>query len=197
MKLVIATRNEDKLIEIKEIFEGSSFELSSLNEFPQAPEVEETGDTLLENALLKAESAAKATGLPALADDTGLFVEALDGEPGVWSSRYAGENVSYEENRELLLKNLNNVPEAERTAKFVTVAVFVDEIGHFKAEGEVEGLITSEPRGTNGFGYDPLFQSIYSEKTFGELTRSEKRAFSHRGKAFEEILRILDTKFLK
>ena len=83
MKLVIATRNEDKLIEIKEIFEGSSFELSSLSEFPQAPEVEETGDTLLENALLKAESAAKATGLPALADDTGLFVEALDGEPGV------------------------------------------------------------------------------------------------------------------
>ena len=158
MKLVIATRNEDKIREIREIFEGSGFELSSLSEFPQAPEVEETGETLLENALLKAESAANATGLPAIADDTGLFVDALNGEPGVRSSRYAGENVSYEENRKMLLKNLDNVPEAERTARFETIAVLVDEREHFTAKGEVEGLITSEQRGSNGFGYDPIFQ---------------------------------------
>ncbi|MCH7955372.1 MAG: non-canonical purine NTP pyrophosphatase, partial [Candidatus Marinimicrobia bacterium] len=135
MKLVIATRNEDKIREIREIFEGSGFELSSLSEFPQAPEVEETGETLLENALLKAESAANATGLPAIADDTGLFVDALNGEPGVRSSRYAGENVSYEENRKMLLKNLDNVPEAERTARFETIAVLVDERAPFTAKG--------------------------------------------------------------
>ena len=196
MKLVIATRNEDKLIEIREIFEGNSFELISLSEFPQAPEVEETGNTLLENALLKAESAAKTTGLPAIADDTGLFVDALNGEPGVLSSRYAGENVSYEENRKLLLKNLDKVSGAGRRARFETIAVLVDESGHIIAKGEVEGLITNEQRGTNGFGYDPIFQSVYSEKTFGELTREEKKAFSHRGKAFRELLRILNTKYL-
>ncbi|MCH7819212.1 MAG: RdgB/HAM1 family non-canonical purine NTP pyrophosphatase [Candidatus Marinimicrobia bacterium] len=195
MKLVIATRNEDKIREIREIFEGSGFELSSLSEFPQAPEVEETGETLLENALLKAESAANATGLPAIADDTGLFVDALNGEPGVRSSRYAGENVSYEENRKMLLKNLDNVPEAERTARFETIAVLVDEREHFTAKGEVEGLITSEQRGSNGFGYDPIFQSANSEKTFGELTREEKRTISHRGIAFQELLRILNAKY--
>ena len=195
MKLVIATRNEDKIIEIKEIFEGNSFELISLSEFLQAPEVEETGKTLLENALLKAESAAKTTGLPAIADDTGLFVDALNGEPGVRSSRYAGENASYEENRKLLLKNLDNVPKADRRARFETIAVLVDARGHIIAKGEVEGLITNEQRGTNGFGYDPIFQSVYSEKTFGELTRKEKKAFSHRGKAFQELLRILNTRY--
>lgn len=195
MKLVIATRNKDKIIEIKEIFEGNSFELISLSEFPQAPEVEETGETLLENALLKAESAAKTTGLPAIADDTGLFVDALNGEPGVRSSRYAGENVSYQENRNLLLKNLDNAHGADRRARFETIAVFVDESGHITAKGEVEGLITNEQRGNNGFGYDPIFQSVYSEKTFGELTRKEKKAFSHRGKAFQKLLRIMNTKY--
>jgi len=195
MRIVIATRNEDKLIEIRDIFEGSGFELISLSEFPNAPEVEETGETLTENAILKAESAALATGLPAMADDTGLMVDALNGEPGVRSSRYAGENVSYEENRKLLLKNLNYVPEAERTAKFVSIAVLANESGHITAKGEVEGLITNEQRGTNGFGYDSIFQSKYSEKTFGELTREEKRAFSHRGIAFQEILRILSTMY--
>ena len=195
MKLVIATRNEDKIIEIKEIFEGNSFELISLSEFHQAPEVEETGKTLLENALLKAESAAKTTGLPAIADDTGLFVDALNGEPGVRSSRYAGENASYEENRKLLLKNLDNVPKADRRARFETIAVLADARGHIIAKGEVEGLITNEQRGTNGFGCDPIFQSVYSEKTFGELTRKEKKAFSHRGKAFQELLRILSTRY--
>ena len=195
MKLVIATRNKDKIIEIKEIFEGNSFELISLSEFPQAPEVEETGKNLLENALLKAESAAKTTGLPAIADDTGLFVDALNGEPGVRSSRYAGENVSYEENRKLLLKNLDNAHGADRRARFETIAVLVDESGHITAKGEVEGLITNEERGNNGFGYDPIFQSVYSEKTFGELTRTEKKAFSHRGKAFQELLRIMNTKY--
>lgn len=196
MKLVIATRNVDKIIEIREIFEGSGFELIPLSEFPQAPDVEETGKTLSENALLKAESAAEATGLPAIADDTGLFVDALDGEPGVRSSRYAGENVSYEENRKLLLKNLENVLQAGRSARFETIAVFVDKNEHFSARGEVEGLITTEQKGTNGFGYDPIFQSVNSDKTFGELTREDKKTISHREKAFRELLRILNSKQL-
>jgi len=195
VKLVIATRNEDKIIEIREIFEGNSFELISLSEFPHALEVEETGKTLLENAWLKAESAAKTTGLPAIADDTGLFVDALNGEPGIRSSRYAGENVSYEENRKLLLKNLANVPEADRGARFETIAVLVHDSVHIRAKGEVEGFITNDQRGTNGFGYDPIFQSVYSEKTFAELSRVEKKAFSHRGKAFQELLRIMNTKY--
>lgn len=197
MRIVLATRNEDKIIEIREKFRGNGFELISLSEFPQAPEVEETGETLLENALLKAESAVKATGLPAIADDTGLFVDALNGDPGVRSSRYAGENVSYEDNRMLLLKNLNNVPETERTARFETIAVLVAENEHFTAKGEVEGIITSEQRGTNGFGYDPIFQTMYSDKTFGELTQEEKNSFSHRGIAFQELLKILNAKYFK
>lgn len=167
-----------------------------LSEFPQAPDVEETGNTLLENALLKAESAAKATGLPAIADDTGLFVDALNGEPGVRSSRYAGENVSYKENRNLLLKNMDDLPEEKRNARFETIAVFVDKSGYFSVRGVAEGLITTEQKGTNGFGYDPIFQSVNSDKTFGELTREEKKTISHRGKAFRELLRILKSKQL-
>jgi len=195
MKLVIATRNEDKILEIREIFDGNSFELISLSDFPQAPEVEETGKTLVENALLKAVSAAKTTGLPAIADDTGLFVDALNGEPGLRSSRYAGENVSYDENRKLLLKNLEKVPGGDRGARFETIALLVDGSEHISAKGELEGLITNEQRGTNGFGYDPIFQPLGSEKTFGELTREEKQVYSHRGIAFQELLRIMNIKY--
>ncbi len=195
MKIVIATKNEDKLLEIRDIFEGSAYELVSLSEFPNAPDVEETGDTLTENAIIKAESAAMATGLPSIADDTGLMVDALNGEPGVRSSRFAGENVSYEDNRKLLLSKLNDVPVAERTAKFVSIAALVDQSGHITTMGEVKGVITREARGTNGFGYDPIFQSEFSQMTFGELTREEKRVFSHREKAFREMLRILDTRY--
>ena len=197
MKIVVATKNEDKLIEIRDIFKGSAYELVSLSEFPNAPDVEETGETLKENAIIKAESAAMATGLPSIADDTGLMVDALNGAPGVRSSRFAGENVSYEENRKLLLSKLNDVPVAERTAKFVSIAALVDQSGHITTMGEVKGVITREARGTNGFGYDPIFQSDFSQMTFGELTREEKRVFSHRGKAFREMLRILDTRYAK
>ena len=195
MKIVIATRNEDKLIEIRDIFEGSAFELISLSEFPDAPDVEETGETLTENAILKAESAALATGLPSIADDTGLMVDALNGKPGVMSSRFAGENVSYEENRKLLLYKLNDVPDAERSAKFVSIAALVDQNGHVTTRGEVKGVITREPRGTNGFGYDPIFQSEFSQMTFGELTLEEKKSFSHRGYAFRELLGILNVRY--
>lgn len=191
MQIVIATRNEDKFREISEILGDSIVEVLPLADFKDAPEVDETGETLEENALLKAKSASKATGLPALADDTGLFVDAINGEPGVRSSRFAGENATYEDNRNLLLSKLEGIPEESRTAKFVSIAALADGVNSITTKGEVKGFITITPRGSNGFGYDPIFQSEHSEKTFGELSADEKRAFSHRQKAFSEMLRIL------
>ena len=191
MQIVIATRNEDKFREISEILGDSIVEVLPLTDFKDAPEVDETGETLEENALLKAKSASKATGLPAIADDTGLLVDAIDGEPGVRSSRFAGENATYEDNRNLLLSKLEGIPEESRTAKFVCIATLVDGVNSITTKGEVKGFITDLPRGSNGFGYDPIFQSEHSEKTFGELSADEKRAFSHRQKAFSEMLRIL------
>ena len=191
MQIVIATRNEDKFREISEILGDSIVEVLPLTDFKDAPEVDETGETLEENALLKAKSASKATGLPAIADDTGLLVDAIDGEPGVRSSRFAGENATYEDNRNLLLSKLEGIPEESRTAKFVCIATLVDGVNSITTKGEVKGIITDLPRGSNGFGYDPIFQSEHSEKTFGELSADEKRAFSHRQKAFSEMLRIL------
>ena len=191
MQIVIATRNEDKFREISEILGNTVFEVLPLTDFKDVPEVDETGETLEENALIKAESAARATELPALADDTGLFVDAINGDPGVRSSRFAGENATYEDNRNLLLSKLEGIPDESRTAKFVSIAALVDGANSISTKGEVKGTITNSPRGSNGFGYDPLFQSEHSEKTFGELSDDEKRAFSHRGKAFREMLRIL------
>ena len=191
MRIVIATRNEDKFREISKILGGSAVEALPLADFKDVPEVDETGETLEENALLKAESASKATGLPALADDTGLFVDVINGEPGVRSSRFAGENATYEDNRNLLLSKLEGVPEENRTAKFVCIASLVDGNNSISTKGVAKGIITSSARGSNGFGYDPIFQSEHSEMTFGELSDEEKMAFSHREKAFNEMLRIL------
>ena len=191
MQIVIATRNEDKFREISEILGDDIVEALPLTDFKDVPEVDETGETLEENALLKAKSASKATGLPALADDTGLFVDAINGEPGVRSSRFAGENATYEDNRNLLLSKLEGIPEDSRTAKFVCIAALVDSNNSISTKGVVKGIITNSPRGLNGFGYDPIFQSEHSEMTFGELSAAEKKSFSHREKAFSEMLRIM------
>lgn len=191
MKIVIATRNADKYKEIKQILDKKDLEILSLRDFPDAPEVEETGTTLEENALLKAKSAAEATGLPAIADDTGLLVDALEGAPGVRSARFAGENASYEDNCSLLLSKLDGIQDGNRTAKFVCIAALVDEKSTITANGEVEGVIIKEQRGTNGFGYDPIFLPDQSDLTFGEMTVEEKSTFSHRSIAFNEMLRII------
>lgn len=191
MQIVLATRNDDKHKEIMNILQHDDIEILSLKSFPDAPEVEETGTTLSENALLKAKSAAEATGLPAIADDTGLMVDALEGAPGVRSARFAGENATYGENCSLLLSKLKNVPETKRTAKFVCVAALVDANTSVTSSGEVNGMILTEPRGGNGFGYDPIFLPDESELSFGEMTIEEKRLMSHRGKAFKNMLRII------
>ena len=191
MQIVIATRNDDKYKEIRSILQDEELEILSLKDFPDAPEVEETGTTLDENALLKAKSAAEATGLPAIADDTGLMVDELGGAPGVKSARFAGENATYGENCSLLLSKMDGVQDGKRTARFVCIAALVDANASIMAKGEVSGVILTESRGTYGFGYDPIFRPDQSEISFGEMTIEEKRLFSHRGKAFNEMLRII------
>jgi XTP/dITP diphosphohydrolase len=158
------------------------------------PEVAETGDTLTANALIKAQALVDATGQAAIADDTGLEVAALDGAPGVYSSRYAGEHASYADNVAKLVAALRDVPEDLRQARFRTVAVAVWPDGRQAiAEGTVDGVIATAPRGSNGFGYDPLFMPTDGDgRTMAEMTLEEKNAISHRGRAFTALAKLLD-----
>ncbi len=190
-KIVLATRNQDKLKEINDIFNHDFFELISLDTFDAVPEVSEDGETLLANATKKAEVIFQETGLPALADDTGLEVDYLDGKPGVRSSRFAGEDVSYEVNNRKLLDVLKNVPWDERTARFRTIVVFKSDKARFSTEGICEGIIHTELKGRNGFGYDPLFYVPDKEKTLAEMKLLEKNRISHRSIAFKKMARIL------
>ena len=158
MKCIIASRNKDKLQEIKRILSPLEVEFLSLLDFPDFGEIEEEGITFVENALLKAKSVFKTFGFPTIADDSGLVVDALYGMPGVFSSRFAGEKAAYSDNRKKLLELLKGVPFYKRRAKFVCVAVFIDSYSKFVIEtGEVEGFITQYERGEGGFGYDPVF----------------------------------------
>ncbi|HVT77187.1 MAG TPA: RdgB/HAM1 family non-canonical purine NTP pyrophosphatase [Acidimicrobiales bacterium] len=182
-RFVLATANKDKAAEISDILDG--FELVPR---PDAiPDVDETGDTLEENARLKAWALVNATGLPAIADDTGLEVDALDGAPGVYSARYAGEHATYADNVKKLWEAM--IGASTRTARFRTVALAAfpdgsEVIGH----GVVEGVIADDPRGDNGFGYDPLFVPDNGDgRTFAEMTRAEKEHVSHRGRAFRAL----------
>jgi len=183
-ELVIATKNRDKGREIAAILSDLPVTVRGLWEWPEAPDVDETGDTLEANALLKAQSAVIHTGLPAVADDTGLEVDALDGAPGIYSARYAGEAATYADNRAKLLDALAGVAEPQRTARFRTVIALVyPDRTHEAVEGTVEGIITGHERGTKGFGYDAIFLYPSTGKTFAEMTPEAKNAVSHRGQA--------------
>lgn len=183
-ELVIATQNRDKGKEIVAILSELPISIRGLWEWPDAPQVEESGDTLAANALLKARSAAAHTGLWAIADDTGLEVDALDGAPGIYSARYAGESATYADNRAKLLSALNGIPAPERTARFRTVIALVRSDGAEETvEGTAEGAITEFERGTGGFGYDSVFFYPPAGKTFAEMTPEAKNAVSHRGVA--------------
>lgn len=187
LRVVLATANPDKAQEIAEIL-GSAVDLVPRPE--DVPDVDETGETLAENALLKARALCVATGLPALADDTGLEVDALGGAPGVRSSRYAGEGATYADNVAKLLAEMAGVPEDRRTARFRTVAVVAFPDGReVVAEGAVEGRITTAPRGAGGFGYDPVFvpDEDPAGRTFAEMPPAEKHALSHRGRAVRAL----------
>ena len=187
MKLALATNNQHKIQEMRAILGNSFEELLSLKELGIDVNVEETGETLEENALLKAREITRLSGLPSLADDTGLMVDALNGAPGVYSARYAGEGHDDKANRELLLKNLSTA--TDRSAHFSTViAVCYPDGKYLLAECRVEGKIGFEERGNGGFGYDSLFISNELGKTFAEATQDEKNSVSHRGRALRAML---------
>lgn len=184
--LVIATKNKNKLKEFKEILKDLQIEIRSLEDFGPIPEAIEDGDTFDENAYKKALHTAKVLGLPAIADDSGLVVEALNGEPGVYSARYAGEGSSDEKNLNKLLTNIKG--HENRRAHFKCVlSIAVPSGPALTYEGECEGIIIDEKRGDNGFGYDPVFYFDDYKKTFAELTMDEKNKVSHRGKALAEV----------
>jgi len=191
MKIVLATHNHDKEIELQHSLQGLGVEICSLSEYPDIGEIKETGTTLLENSLLKAHTVHDRTGLPAIADDTGLEVDALDGAPGVYSARFAGADATYEDNVNKLLSVMENVSDDMRSARFRTVISFVDEIQELWTEGFIEGRITEDPRGNMGFGYDPVFYVPRLEKTFAELSTAEKNKISHRGLALQKLRKIL------
>jgi XTP/dITP diphosphohydrolase len=191
MKFVLATRNSHKATELKRILEELELdcELLTVADFPSAPEVEETEDTFEGNALLKARALANFTGLAAIADDSGICVDALDGNPGVLSARWSGaiENID-RANLELVLEQIKGVPAENRGAKFVCAAVAVFPDGkELVAIGEMYGNLLVAPAGENGFGYDPIFVPIGLSKTTAEMSASEKDAISHRGKALNKL----------
>lgn len=182
MKLLIATRNPDKLAEIKELFSLENLVLVSVADVPGLPDVTEDGSTFSDNALKKAVTLAKASSLWTLADDSGLEVDALNGAPGVFSARYAGYDATYADNNAKLIEALNN--KSQRTARFRCVIALSDPAGNVKTvEGCCEGEIVQQPRGTEGFGYDPLFVPEHGAQTFAEMTQKQKNLISHRGKA--------------
>ena len=185
MKVVLASKNKHKLVEISKITEKFGIELVLQSELGIDIDVEETGTTYEENSFIKAEAVMKATGLPALADDSGIAVDALNGEPGVYSARYGFDDTLDDRGRlELLLKNTEHVPDGQRQAQFVCVITMVTPAGQvIQARGEIHGELTREPRGENGFGYDPIFYYPPFGKTTAELAPEEKNAVSHRGNA--------------
>lgn len=186
-RVVLATANPDKARELADALAGLDLELVARP--AGVPDVEETGTTLLENARLKAQALVAATGLPALADDTGLEVDALGGAPGVYSARYAGEDATYADNVEHLLAELGAATRNARTARFRTVLVLADPDGsELAVDGVAEGVIADAPRGDGGFGYDPVFVPAGGGgRTFAEMTLAEKQAVSHRGRALRAL----------
>lgn len=188
IEIVVATRNPGKLKEIREALAGLPLKLISLKDCPGAPEVSEDGETFMENAVKKARAIAQYCGKRALADDSGLVADALNGAPGVRSARYAGENATDEMNNEKLLSALAGVPPDMRTASFICVVALATPGGELiTAEGSCPGLILSAPRGQNGFGYDPIFLYPPLNQTFAEITRGQKLKVSHRGQALAAL----------
>jgi XTP/dITP diphosphohydrolase len=195
MKLVLATKNLNKLKEFKNLFENENIEVLSLNDFPDLPDVIEDQDTFEGNALKKAQEIFEFTGITPLADDSGLKVDYLNGEPAVYSARFAGEKATAQENNEKLLGLLTGVKSEARTAQFVCTLALVGENIKEIAVGVCEGIILTEYKGSNGFGYDPLFFYEPLQKTFAELSKDEKNSVSHRAIAFQKMKIIIDNKF--
>ena len=194
--IVLATGNKGKVKELSHLLAAHNIQIKPQNEF-NVSDVAETGTTFVENAIIKARHAAKITGLPAIADDSGLEVDALNGEPGVYSARYAGENASDNDNTNKLLKALENTPDGFRTARFHCVLVYMkheNDPTPIICHGAWEGSITREKMGEQGFGYDPIFWQEAQQKTSAQLPRDLKNSLSHRGQALAKLVQNFGVK---
>ncbi|MFJ5234510.1 RdgB/HAM1 family non-canonical purine NTP pyrophosphatase [Kitasatospora sp. NPDC088391] len=193
-RLVLATRNQHKVAELRDILgaAGLEVELVGADAFPEVPDVPETGVTFAENALLKAHALAKATGLPAVADDSGLCVDVLGGAPGIFSARWAGRHGDDKANLDLLLAQLGDIGAEHRAASFACAAALALPDGTERVvEGRLLGTLRTEPAGSGGFGYDPILQPLGESRTCAELTAEEKNAISHRGQAFRALAPVV------
>ena len=193
-RLILATRNAGKITELRAILAeaGLAHELVGAEEYPDVPDVKETGVTFAENALLKAHALAQATGLPAVADDSGLCVDVLHGAPGIFSARWAGKHGDDRANLELLLAQLSDIADEHRGAHFACAAALALPDGRERVvEGQLRGVLRHAPVGMNGFGYDPILQPDGESRTCAELTAEEKNAISHRGKAFRALVPVV------
>jgi len=190
MKIILASQNKGKVREVKAIFNNSHIEIFSLYDLGNSMDVEETGSTFSENAFLKAKAVYDYYKVPVFADDSGLEIEQLNGRPGVISARYAGENCTFQDNNFKVIKELEGLPEPHR-AKFISNALFYDGKNRIEAVGELHGIIIKEERGTEGFGYDPIFIPDGYDKTIAELSFGEKNKISHRAKSFYKLKELL------
>jgi XTP/dITP diphosphohydrolase len=192
---IIASKNKGKLKEFRQLMKDLPVRVRSLDEFPQVGEIEETGSSFSENAMIKAQAVFDATGCAVLADDSGLEVDALNGAPGIYSARYAGPQKDDAANNAKLLEALSHVADKDRGAQFHCCIAVIDKHGHhYTTEGIIRGRILHEPAGDNGFGYDPLFLVPELGKTTAQLSMDEKNGISHRGKAIAAMMEILRTK---
>ena len=193
--LVLATHNPDKQTEMNAVLSDLGLDVIGLDQYPEIDDIPENGTTLIENALIKARAVHLKTGFPALADDTGLEVDALHGAPGVYSARFAGEDATYQDNVKKLLSVMAGVSKQNRTARFRTVVALIDSDKELWTEGIIEGLITREQWGAGGFGYDPIFEAADTGKTFSEMSAAQKNEISHRARALQKMRKKLITVF--
>ena len=191
MKIVLATHNKGKMEEISAVLSHLSIQIQTLDLYPHIGDIPEIGKTLKENAFIKAETVHRLTGLPALADDTGLEVKALNGAPGIFSARYAGEKATNEENCKKILNDMASFRGKDRSALFKTVIAFVTDHEKIWTEGVAKGTILNDKNGDEGFGYDPIFYYPPLKKSFATMNMSEKNSVSHRGKALRSFSEIL------
>lgn len=190
--IILATNNKSKVKEISEMMSGSDITFESLADAGINVEVEETGTTFEENALLKAREICKLSGKPTISDDSGLEIDALDGAPGIYSSRFMGEDTSYDIKNNALIEKLENVADTDRTARFrCCMALVLPDGREFVTEGAMEGIIAREPKGINGFGYDPILFIPEYNRTSAELSSEEKNNISHRGEALRKMIEVI------
>ena len=190
MEIVLATHNLDKCKELQKSFNNTNIKIYTLKDFPEIGDIIENGNTLEENAFIKSRTVYNLTKIPTISDDTGLFIDALNGAPGIFSARYAGENCSYSDNVNKLLIDMKNIADSLRSATFKTITTYVSKDLELVAEGSVKGIITEKPKGNQGFGYDPIFYVPELQKTFAEMDIDEKQKISHRSRAIDNLQKL-------